>query len=258
MYYPIQIPHTLSKSFSQNVKYAETSAETCNGFAICFWEMQPLTDANVSIENVIVADACIDIVVDFDAKEICFAGMSQTEFHFILKLPNRSFGVRMMPGAFHQLTGLPATDAMEVLLPVEKVFSDFDKDYFFSLNFEQAKEYFENYLALKFENLKPNLYTTLFNMLFENIPLNAHSLYEYLNLKPRNCQRLFKKHYGISPKTALSILRFQKCLQILTSENAKPADILNVTNYYDQPHFIKDFKRNIGITPLELIRVYKN
>ncbi len=55
----------------------------------------------------------------------------------------------------------------------------------------------------------------------------------------------------------LSILRFQRCLQILTSNQAKPADILTVTNYYDQPHFNKDFKRHLGITPLELMARYK-
>ncbi|MGO2891387.1 MAG: helix-turn-helix domain-containing protein, partial [Enterococcus devriesei] len=66
------------------------------------------------------------------------------------------------------------------------------------------------------------------------------------------------QNYGLTPKMVLSILRFQKCLQILTAQQAKPADILAVTDYYDQPHFNRDFKRYLGITPLELLARYKN
>jgi AraC-like DNA-binding protein len=56
---------------------------------------------------------------------------------------------------------------------------------------------------------------------------------------------------------ALCLIRFQKCLEILTGGKAAPSDILNITAYYYQSHFIKDFKRNVGLTPFELIRRYK-
>jgi len=239
------------------MRYTETAAVQCGGFVICFWEMQPLTNSKLSVENVIAADACIDIVVLFDEKSIGFAGMSKTEFHFIHDLPNRSFGARLMPGAFHQITGLPATAAMNGFLPLEAVFKDFNKSVFFSLAFEQAKEFLKYSLSEKTRTMVPDTFTTLFNTLSESTPATAKELYQMLHFSPRQCQRLFEKHYGISPKMALSILRFQKCLQILTSPKAVPADILNATSYYDQPHFINDFKRNIGLTPLELIHIYR-
>lgn len=257
MYYPVQIPYILNQEFSQNMKYSEPSAVECGGFVICFWDMQPLSDCKLSVENIIAADACIDLVVGYDEKSIGFAGMRKTEFHFKHDLPNRSFGARMMPGAFHQLTGLPAVAAMDTFLPMESVCTCFDQALFFSRPFEQAKEYFKSFLVRHTENKTPDTFTALFNELSQNIPTTAKELYQRLHFSPRQCQRLFAKHYGISPKMALSIVRFQKCMEILTSPKAKPADILNVTGYYDQPHFIKDFKRNIGITPLELIRIYQ-
>lgn len=257
MYYPIQIPYILNREFSENMKYTETSAAECGGFVICFWEMQPLNNTQLSIENVIATDACIDIVALFDEKTIGFAGMSRTEFHFRQDIPNRSFGARMMPGAFHQLTGFPATAAMDTFLPIEAVFGDFDRSLFFSLPIGQAKEYFRNFISDRTQRKTTNTFITLFNTLSDNTPANTKELYQLLHFSPRQCQRLFAKHYGITPKMVLSVIRFQKCLEILTSPKAKPADILNVTGYYDQPHFIKDFKRNIGITPLELIRIYQ-
>ncbi|MDR2977729.1 MAG: helix-turn-helix domain-containing protein [Streptococcaceae bacterium] len=57
----------------------------------------------------------------------------------------------------------------------------------------------------------------------------------------------------------LSILRFQKVLKMLLSNEAglKATDILRTINYYDQAHFIRDFKKNAGLTPLELLRKYQ-
>ena len=258
MYYPIQIPYKLDKIYLQNMKYVETPAIDCGGFVICFWEMQPITDRKLSVKNIIAADACIDIVVSYDEKSVGFVGMSKTEFHFKMDLPTRSFGVRMMPGAFRQLTGLSAVMAMDSYLPFKAVFDDFNKSELFSLSFEEAKEYLRKFVSAKTCKLVPNTFTQLFNTLYENLPTTTKELYKMLNFSPRQCQRLFMECYGITPKMALSIIRFQKCLELLTSEKAKPADVLNAVGYYDQSHFINDFKRNIGITPLELIHIYQS
>lgn len=258
MYYPIQIPYILNHEYSKSMKYKESLPIGCENLVICFWEMQPLSDKNFSVTNVIVTDACIDIVVDCNEKTIGFVGMSKTEFNFTMDLPTYSFGARMMPGAFHKLTGLPATMAMDTYLPFDEVFNDFNQAHLFSLSFEQAKEHLHSFLSNKSSDISPDLFTELFNTLSEDIPQTTKELYEILHFSPRQCQRLFAKHYGITPKMALSILRFQKCLKILISSESKPANILDLAGYYDQPHFNKDFKRNIGITPLELIRTYHN
>ena len=258
MYYPIQIPYILNKTFSENIKYTEEPADSCGGFVICFWEMRPLPNCKLPVTNIIVTDACIDIVVDYDEKKIGFSGMRKTEFAYKIKLPSRFMGARMTPGAFHRLTGLPATSAMDFFLPIEAVYKDFDCNSFFSLPFEEAKKYFQSFLARQTENKSLDMFTTLFHLLSQEVPTTVTELCQRFHYSPRQCQRLFAKHYGITPKTALSIIRFQKCLEILTSTKASPADILNMTEYYDQPHLIKDFKRNIGITPLELIRTYRN
>ncbi len=258
MYYPIQIPFILNQDFTQNMKYAETSASKCGGFGICFWEMQSLNDIELSVKNVIVADGCIDIVVAFDERQIGFSGKSKTDFNYEIVTPARFMGIRLMPGAFHQLTGLPASAAMDTFLPIETVFDDFDCDQFFSLPFELAKAHFAEYVSSKTRDKTPDIFTTLFHSLSENAPAATSDLYKSLHFSPRQCQRLFSKHYGITPKMVLSIVRFQRCLRMLISPRSKTADVSNTTGYYDQPHFIKDFKRNIGITPSELIRIYGN
>ncbi|HHX70834.1 MAG TPA: AraC family transcriptional regulator [Gallicola sp.] len=253
MYYPIQIPYILSKEFLKHIKYEETTFKELSDFVICFWEMIPLTQEQKQVDNIIIADGCTDLVVDFDSKTIGFSGMENTNFNFPIYLPNRFIGVRFMPGALKQLTGISANKFMDEFLPINNFDPSFDDNYFFNLTFEEAKDFLISYIKKMIGDKKPNEYTRLFNKLLVQLPIEANEVYRMLHLSPRQCQRIFKTQFGLSPKKVLSIIRFQKCLKDLLTNN----NFANDTSYYDQSHFINDFKKNIGITPLELINIYQ-
>ena len=257
MYYPVQIPFVLNKEFSDAVTYSEQIIAAYRDFVICLWEMRPRTREKKVVENIIITDGCIDLVVDHDAGRIGFAGMSKTDFHYKLGLPAASFGARLKPGAFYALTGIPASNVMDTFLPLADFDAAFDAGTFFALPYAEAKVFFTDYIGRLIQGNATSAYTKLFDKWFDDIPASVPEIYETLAFSPRQSQRLFYKHYGMTPQTALCILRFQKCLGILVSDNAKPCDALNSANYYDQAHFIKDFRRCIGITPSELVRRYR-
>jgi AraC-like DNA-binding protein len=219
--------------------------------------MAPLTTGKIEVDNVIVTDGCIDLVVEYDRKRIGYAGMRKTEFHYKIDSGARCMGARLKPGAFYQLTGLPAGAAMDAFLPLDAVDKAFDCAAFFAFSFERAKVYFKEYLSELTRDKVPDNFTLLFDALSQSPPVTAGDLYNRLHFSSRQCQRLFAKRFGLSPQMALCLIRFQKCLEILTGGKAAPSDILNATTYYDQSHFIKDFKRNLGLTPFELTRRYK-
>jgi AraC-like DNA-binding protein len=257
MYYPVQIPFVLNQQFAEALRYTEEVPQPPTDFVICFWEMAPLTKRKIEVDNVIVTDGCIDLVVEYDSKQIGYAGMSKTEFHYKIDSAARCMGARLKPGAFHQLTGLPAGAAMDTFLRLDTVDKAFDTDAFFALPFEQAKVRFREYVGTLTGDKTPDNFTLLFDALSGSPPATTGDLYNHLHFSSRQCQRLFAKHFGLTPQMALCLIRFQKCLEILIGGKAAPSDILNITTYCDQSHFIKDFKRNIGLTPLELIRRYK-
>lgn|GEM_PF-356365 len=63
-------------------------------------------------------------------------------------------------------------------------------------------------------------------------------------------ERNFKKHIGISPKDYLSIRRFLNAYLDLHAFNSK--DLLQIAmdhGYYDDNHFIKDFRKFSGVPP---------
>ena len=255
MYYPVQIPYILSKEFSESIKYSEEILPLYEDFIVCLWEMQPLSNAKRTVENIIITDACIDIIVNFEEKAIGFAGMSKTNFNFKINTPASFLGIRFKPGAFHAITGIPANKVMDAFLPI----TDFDKNFniaeFFELNFSDAKTFLINYAGNLIKNNRDSKFIDFFTQLNENIPNSVSEIFDKLYLCPRQCQRLFQKNYGLSPQMILCILRFQKCLKTILEEKSSKS-VRETSNYYDQSHFIKDFKRNIGITPFELVRKY--
>jgi len=255
-YRPLQLPHILDKTFSMHVAYSEATIESLQDFVICLWEIKPVSSEKISLKNIVLADGCIDLVVTYDTKKIGYVGMGKPYFNSPIHLPARIFGARLKPGAFEQLTKIPAKMAMGKFLKLELIDADFDSSVFFSLEYEQAKEYFAAYLQQRIGTHRPNSFVTLFDRLCENPPSHPTALYELFQFNPRQCQRYFIKHFGFSPQMLLSILRFQYCLNILTFGKATPSDVLELAAFYDQSHFIKDFKRNIGITPFEYFREF--
>lgn len=62
-------------------------------------------------------------------------------------------------------------------------------------------------------------------------------------------ERTFSKYVGVNPKRFASIIRFQNVIQ-MKSKNKKSMSQLAFDNgYYDQSHFLHDFKSLTGLTP---------
>jgi AraC-like DNA-binding protein len=72
----------------------------------------------------------------------------------------------------------------------------------------------------------------------------------------RYLDMLFKEHVGVSPKRLASIARFQVFYQLWALEKSKTFFKDNLyTYYYDQSHFIKEFKRFTGLTPQKFAEI---
>lgn len=66
----------------------------------------------------------------------------------------------------------------------------------------------------------------------------------------RQVERLFSQFLGITPRTLGRVLRFQTALRALMHDPAGTlAEVASTAGYFDQPHFVKDFKRMSGGVP---------
>jgi len=66
----------------------------------------------------------------------------------------------------------------------------------------------------------------------------------------RQLDRLFRSHVGFTPKAFARIVRFQRALSLLrTDPGCTLAAVGAACGYYDQPHFVRDFKAYAGVAP---------
>jgi transcriptional regulator GlxA family with amidase domain len=69
-------------------------------------------------------------------------------------------------------------------------------------------------------------------------------------LSRKQFERCFLDNVGISPKQYLRIVRFQSSIHINSQTNDLPMTQLAIEcGYYDQSHFINEFKLLTGLTP---------
>jgi len=69
------------------------------------------------------------------------------------------------------------------------------------------------------------------------------------NISSRNVTQLFSQYTGIQPKLLSKINRFQHSLNLITSSGQDLTSIAYDAGYFDQSHFIREFKLFTGITP---------
>lgn len=65
----------------------------------------------------------------------------------------------------------------------------------------------------------------------------------------RYVQKLFLQYTGLTPKLYSKIARFQDSLRLVTKKEASLTSIAYDCGYFDQSHFIREFKSFTGFTP---------
>ncbi|MBA4849317.1 helix-turn-helix transcriptional regulator [Emticicia sp. BO119] len=80
--------------------------------------------------------------------------------------------------------------------------------------------------------------------------LSVDELSENVQINRRQLERKFSAIIGLSPKQLSKIIRLQAALKLLSTQNTENlTTIAYESNYYDQAHFIKDFKDFTGVSP---------
>jgi AraC-like DNA-binding protein len=81
--------------------------------------------------------------------------------------------------------------------------------------------------------------------------VRVDDLAAHAGVTARQLERLFQDRVGLSPKTFLRITRFQEVLRAVRdgSTASSWASIAADCGFYDQSHFIRDFKAFVGISP---------
>jgi len=75
-------------------------------------------------------------------------------------------------------------------------------------------------------------------------------------VSPKKLIRLFAEEVGMTPKAYLRVSRFQQVIErVHTAASIDWMEVVERHGYYDQPHFIREFKEFSGFTPTEYFKL---
>ncbi|MBN2570537.1 MAG: helix-turn-helix domain-containing protein [Ignavibacteriales bacterium] len=94
----------------------------------------------------------------------------------------------------------------------------------------------------------------VFNSLKKEKTSDIRDFCKHNGLNIRQLERFYSKYIGLPPNTYATLNRFHCSLsQLLSTKYLKLSDLAYDNEYFDQMHFIKDFKRYTGSTPKKFI-----
>jgi len=73
-------------------------------------------------------------------------------------------------------------------------------------------------------------------------------------LGARALQRLFRDYVGVGPKWVLRRFRLQEAAELLATTDQGVGAVAAALDYFDQAHFVRDFKAVVGEAPSEYVR----
>jgi AraC-like DNA-binding protein len=240
----------------------------------CYWTLEVPEQKDVQ-RQLILPDGCVDMcfILGDDIKRYTsnddyiiqprqmLLGQITEQFYIEPTGYVNTFAIRFYPYGFANFVNVPLNELVNKETPLTELFGD-KKTEPLSRKIIQAKTTDERIdIAEKFLVDILNDKVTIDNIVKSTIDTMLLSkgrkpLISILNdaTKRRQLERNFIKQIGLSPKQLSKVIRLQTTLHMLLSQKTKTLiDIAYENEYYDQAHFIKDFKEFTGITPKEFL-----
>jgi AraC-like DNA-binding protein len=235
----------------------------------CYWSLANDTE-NASRER-IFPDGCIELI--FNTGDLMRKYDSATSFHiqprsfihgqltkFIEIEPTgetKIFSARFQPGGLQRFIDFEVGELTGITKSVGEIWGDagnaLEKDIIGTPSDTEKIEILERFLAEKL-NLSSRYDADAEYCVNQMIDTNGSASIEQIaaimNIGKRQLERKFVAAVGLPPKMLARILRFQHTLQLI--ENHQFVSFTQVAydgGFYDQAHFIKDFKQFTGLNP---------
>jgi AraC-like DNA-binding protein len=172
----------------------------------------------------------------------------------------RVVGVKFRPGAFQPWLGRSVHTLTDRMLPIAAVFGP-DGDALAPAVHAEADAPFavmEDFLRARRPGPDAQLVVIaaiIRTMLADPAVARVDELAARHAMSPRSLQRLFRHYVGVSPKWVLRRYRLHEAAErIAEGRDGDWAATALELGYFDQAHFIRDFRAVVGRTPSEYAR----
>lgn len=189
-------------------------------------------------------------------------GVHTARFTRVLEGAGCVFGVKFRAGGFRPFIDRPVSTLTEGSLSLQEVFAadadTLEDDVLCGVDehamIETATRFLVAHLPPPDANVA-RVANIVADIAADRSVLRVDDLVSRRGLNARALQRLFDNYVGVGPKWVINRYRLHEAIELLA--NGKPVDWTALAlelGYFDQAHFIRDFRRLIGRTPGEYAR----
>jgi AraC-like DNA-binding protein len=169
------------------------------------------------------------------------------------------FVVKLHPGMASSLISTPISDFFEDFIPLD-VFLDPKQILFLEKLFEKKRKYkhiiaiIEKFLSQEIQWLQTNelIKVALDRIIEADGDISIRNLIDELPVSRDSFEKKFRAQVGTSPKQFSNIVRFRGLFENSQKKLNLTTIALNA-GYYDQSHFIKEFKSITGKRPSDFL-----
>lgn len=256
LYTPVQ---PTVKQAADHVTYTEFLPHlNLQSFIYCYWQLQTRELLTQQFNYRVVADGCIDVFFELNNPPASFVmGFCKKFTEFPLENSFNYFGIRFLPTMFPQLfkiNALELSNRFEQLQIVVPALSSFIQNHI-SHSDTSARvtatldQFFLQHLSQTQVDNDGRLYEAI-SIILKNYGVVDIASDLHTGISPRQLRRLFEYYIGDTPKTFSKVVRFQNILRAKPSvQSLRQNKLFFNAGYYDQAHFIKEFKNLYGVTP---------
>ncbi|KAA0993363.1 helix-turn-helix domain-containing protein [Dyadobacter aurulentus] len=231
----------------------------------CYWEIKSREPLEEDFFCKIASDGCIDIFVDINNPhesyamgfyDRCFAYQLGSSFHYA--------GVRFLPGMFSYLFETKASELSNSVEFLDAVHKNTAKFLIENIrpgdSFHEIRGVFDKYFLRNLHHMAkefdPRVYEAILIILKNTKSLNIENdVSKIVGVSTRHLRRLFDFYIGHNTKSFARVVRFQNYLKAHSeSTNIDAGSLYYDFGYYDQGHFIKEFKNFCCETPSKTFR----
>jgi AraC-like DNA-binding protein len=234
-----------------------TPSDDIGFFVKHFWIVSwNLTEEEPYLQNV-VPNPCVNLVIENQRSAIF--GPATQKYSYFLQQKGCVFGAKFKPGGFYPFIKRSVSALREQPLSITSVFDvetqHWEESILTQSDERSMVEIAERYMRPKLpaqDRRIPMIQRMIERIVEDKEITKVDQICEQFDMNKRTLQRLFDQYVGVSPKWVIKLYRIQNAAE--TMDHHPNQDWLQLSldlGYYDQSHFIKDFKSIIGKTPDE-------
>lgn len=204
---------------------------------------------------------CVHLVFEPGGAKVY--GVMNDRFTHTLEGKGQVLGIKFRPGAFYPFLNAPVSRITDKVICLPDMFAvDTRALEAAILSSEDDGKMAEMAQAFLRERLpEPDANIALINQIIDCIITDrsitlVDDVVSRLHISKRTMQRLFSQYVGVSPKWVIKRYRLHDAAEQVASGSIEDwARLAAELGYFDQAHFIKDFKKLVGQTPGEYARM---